>query len=231
VSAARHEASAYRLLIRVPDAPTPTVFRASDNRALLSCQLPALGRDTVLRLDAVADDRGGWDLSVGVDPSTPGILGEAAGCWFRYGEGDMPAALREVNRFVEAVLEGRSSSPLPALVAALVQLRANPDRPLPWLEDLVLLYPAWPDFRILQGEDKLRRVAAEDVAATADAALAGYKLPFTTEALSYAATHALARQPDGPSPAAATAAQDIAEAVGALQPGGLFCVISNPLRP
>jgi hypothetical protein len=156
VSAARHEVSAYWLLIRIPDAPTPTVFRGSDDRALLSCRLPALGRDTVLRLDAVADDRGSWNLSVGVDPSTPGILGEAAGCWFRYAEGDVPAALREVNRFVQAVLEGRSSSPLPALVAALVQLRANPDRPLPWLEDLVLLYPAWPDFRILQGEYKLR---------------------------------------------------------------------------
>jgi hypothetical protein len=233
VLAARHEVSAYRLLIRVPDAPVPTVFRASDDRALLSCRLPALGRDTVLRLDAADDDRGGWNLSVGVDPSTPGILGEAAGCWFRYAEGDVPAALREVNSFVEAVLEGRSSSPLPALVAALVQLRANSDRPLPWLEDLALLYPAWPDFRILQGENKLRRVAAEDVAATADAALAGYKLPFTTEALGYAATHALAmaRQPDELSPAAVTAAQDIAEAVSALQPGGLFCVMSNPLRP
>jgi hypothetical protein len=232
MSVARHEVSAYRLLVGVPDATVPTVLRASDGRAALSCRLPALGRDIVLRLDAAGNDHGGWNISVGVDPSSAGIVGQAASSWLQYAEGDMPAVLREADQLVQPVLAGKSPSPLPALVAALAQLRASPAASLPWLRDLVLLYPAWPDFRILQAELELRSAAAEDVAARAMAALSSYSLPFTTEALGYAAGQAAVatRRPDPASPAAASpaaAARQVEQAISVLQPGGLFCVMSQ----
>jgi Caspase domain len=232
VSVARHELSAYRLVVRIPDATVPTVLRASDSCAELSCRLPALGQDVLLRLEASANDRGGWNISVGVDPSTSGIVGAAASAWLRYMEGDMSAVLNAADDLVQAVLAGRSASPIPALVAGLAGLRVNQDALLPWLDDIVLLYPTWPDFRILQCEQELRSDAARDLVARAAAALSVYTLPFTTEALGYAAEHAalVMRRPAAVSSVALDAARRIEEAVDALQPGGLFRVESHPYR-
>jgi hypothetical protein len=106
-------------------------------------------------------------------------------------------------------------------------LRTDPDASLPWLRTLALLYPAWPDFRILQGEQDLRSATDNDVVARAATALSSYTLPFTTETLGYAAAHAavVARRPDAVSSVAAAAATRVVTAVGALQPGGFFCVM------
>lgn len=231
IAVARQGTGAYRLTVRIPDASVPATLRLSDGAAVLSCRLPALGTDAVVRLDADRNDSGGWNLSVGVDPSAPGIAGRAASCWLRYAEGDASAASREAGSLVGPVLTGESATPLPALIAALVRLRVDPQPALPWLRELALLYPGWPDFQILLAESELRS-ADRDLTGRAPAALTAYALAFTAEALGYAAAQAAveARRPGARDPAASAVSQSVLEALDLLQPGGLFCVMSYPGR-
>ena len=91
----------------------------------------------------------------------PGPLGIAAESWRRYTTEHLGSALQEVDGGIDlqGVVAGKIQSPLSAIVAALVLLRANRlDRlPQQWLENLSSWFVEYPDGPVLAAEALSRR--------------------------------------------------------------------------
>ncbi len=134
-------------------------------------------------------------FDVGLAVNSSGSLRAAARLWRRYQIADIQAALSEFDTSqLQQMVEQKISSPLAATVSALVLLRANQqDRLHDWLRNLANWFPELPDGAVLWAVHCLRSRQADRAAAVQESTeyllrLRKSPLPFTGEALSYAAT-------------------------------------------
>ncbi|EGV28446.1 hypothetical protein ThidrDRAFT_3742 [Thiorhodococcus drewsii AZ1] len=200
--------------------------------------LPSLGEAVRYRVEAemvVAQGEARFDrLEATLSRGNPGPLGEAARLWERYRTADVESAIGglDLDALREQVLEKRAS-PLAATVAALVLLRANRlDLVGDWLANLADGFPLLPDGAVLRAEQLMRqRTDREQAIAAAAESLCRLDergLPFTSEAMSYAA--ALAERlgrvqhllPEALHGRFERVRARLAEALVYFRPGGLF---------
>lgn len=200
--------------------------------------LPSLGEAVRYRIEAemvVAQGQASFGrLEASLSRSNTGPLGEVARLWERYRTADVESAISGLNLgalWDRALTQRRS--PLAATVAALVLLRANRlDLIGDWLANLADWFPLLPDGAVLRAE-QLMRQQTDRARAIAEAAeslcrLNERGLPFTSEAMSYAASLAerLGRAqrllPDELRGRFDRVRSHIGEALVYFRPGGLF---------
>jgi Caspase domain len=113
---------------------------------------------------------------------------DARALWLRYQTGDLNNALTryDLNRLEDLVF-GKAQSPLAAIIASLVLLRANRLERLreEWLQNLTKWFPQFPDSAVLLAEKRLRE-GKVGPACEALLILLERELPFTSEAMGYA---------------------------------------------
>jgi hypothetical protein len=161
-----------------------------------------------------------------------GMLGTAAKLWFKYRSGDIATAVSLIDgSFATEVLQGKSRSPLAALIAAHVLLRSvqtdlllKTDKSPQWVDDRWLLkLSKYPNVR----SDALALFAQQEWSSGHSEEESLYQLnrellPFTTEAMSYAKV--LLDEHDN----LTALRKRIENSMKCLQPGGFFCVFTNP---
>jgi hypothetical protein len=207
-----------------------------------ACILLADSTDSVryrLEFDVAFDSGNGREitrLEAALALSNPGSLGQAALLWHKYRTADLGAAIRVYQEDAPLLRElvGRKlESPLSALVAAVVLVRANRSDLLDnWLHNLATWLPYLPDGAVLWAEHLARNSKAAEVlnqeAASSLANIANRPLPFTSEGFSYASHlvqfftgRAFTVGPDTAASLAQLKAR-LDHALPYLQPGGLF---------
>ncbi len=173
-------------------------------------------------------------LDAWIAPSTEGQVGEAARLWRTYATADAETAVDEFEAGqLRELVRKKTKSPLAATVAGLVLLRAGRlDLIRHWLRNLYNWFPMLPDGAVLSAEQILRQEKDREKAiARATKTLVRLNergLPFTAEALSYAASQAerlhRARRliPETLITPFDTLRERLAEALVLFRPGGLF---------
>jgi hypothetical protein len=234
----RHRTAAYRLLLRMDGGPAPAYrVELGDSWSRFTCTLPWTGFGTRYVLEVGRDDQGRLaEFEVDLDEANGGLLGRAAQAWRIYRDVDAAGAARRLDdSAIEAVAAGESESPLPAVIAALLQLGLRRSLRRDVLEDVAMLYPGWGDLRVLVVEALLRADPALGTQTIAGVLtqLRGCPVPFTTEMLGFADAQCnyLSRRL-AVDPAAAALIDDFSTQIRAvlrrLRPGGLFRVLQFP---
>lgn len=206
--------------------------------------LPALGQAASYRVEAELATTNWGDvtflrLEANLSRSNAGPLGDAARLWERYRTADVAEAISGIDLgALRDTVRGKQQSPLAATVAALVLLRANRLELISdWLGDLADWFPQLPDGAVLWAEQRMRqqsdRALAVSEAAASLCRLDERGLPFTSEAMSYAASLAarLGRVahlvPDAVRERFDRVCERIAEALVYFRPGGLFAAYAG----
>lgn len=210
VSVVEYQDGTSRLSVRLPDVRVTAALAIGG----FFCRVPPLGPDALLRID-LAGDR---CIAVDVDDKSPDVVGQAAATWHQYVDGDLLGAADDTDSLLRQVVDGESPTPYPALVAALIQLRTG-DGAQADLSMLKVLYPRWPDFRILGTEHELRTAAGNEIRRRAAASFSDrLVMPYSQEAFGYLVTHARAAAEPG------TSTYEVEAALASLSPGGFFCL-------
>lgn len=167
------------------------------------------------------------------------LVAQATRLWLRYQANSAGAAVTDFEGSqLEELLRGKRLSPMAAIIAALVLLRAGRfDLLHNWLRNVHNWFPQYPDGAVLWAEQVMRQekdpVSAVQQAAKALATLPERGLPMTGEGLSYAASLLDRLTPDrGIMDEATRAGFDQAkalvnEALVLFRPGGLFTSFAN----
>lgn len=130
-----------------------------------------------------------------LSPRLSGPARIAAKLWETYNASDASTATQMIRdqRLAERLLAGKLQSPLAAMIASLVLLRANRiDLLHDWLENVANWFPRLPDGPTLWAEQTLRqskKAAAIRKAAAYTNRLTKRGLPLMTETVAYAARH------------------------------------------
>lgn len=191
-------------------------------------------------------------MSANLSNRNPASLRAAAELWRRYTSGDVSESIRAYQEGVrnspeigdrdavplQRLLHGKQKSPLAAVVASLVLLRANRlDLVQDWVRNLANWFPDLPDGAVLLTEHLMRsrplqRTELFDQSLIQDR-LARGRLPFT--GASYAFLTSILDRLEQESgwkygldrTAVATLRERVNNALAYLQPGGLFAVFSG----
>jgi len=181
-------------------------------------------------------------LGVFLSPESEGSLGMAARLWAQYEEiGPISAAKRRDLKALEQHLRHKTESPLAALVAATVLLRARAwSRLHDWLRNHAKLFPWIPDSLVLWNEQLILQGVTDERELAANLIKFGQRgLPYTSTAFSIGvrqvrdlleANRATRLQGlDAPTlDALAKLEQKFAHALKYYRPGGLFAVFAGP---
>ncbi len=214
-----------------------------DSGTAWGCVLPADSADSRTRyaMGIELSGREGEPMQIAgltgyLSPGDGGNTGAAAKLWETYRTADLGEAVRSVadSEQLRMLVQQKMESPLAAVVAALILVRANQQELLrDWLRNLAVRFPALPDGAVLWAEQLMRNpFPSGGEAATYLATLADRALPFTSEGFGYAsqlAERILRSTPlTAPLRAAIQKLQGrIMSAMSYFQPGGLFASFSG----
>jgi hypothetical protein len=236
----RQDTAAYRLVLTLDDPGRSHWVELGDASQRVGCVLPWAGDGTRYVLELSRDPAGGLaQLEAGLAVDNGGLLGRAAAAWQGYRDEGAGSAAASVDAdLVKATIDGAWPSPLPAIVACLIWLRARRRLEPEWLEDLTALFPTWSDTRVLWAEALLATERDISPATLAEVLgeLAARALPVTTEAFGYAIdqVHGLGQLPqlqDGQRRSLGSTWGRLNAATRHLRPGGLFTVFASHAQP
>ncbi len=231
-------ARSFRIHLQAAAEPRGYWLEVGTGDATHGLLLPSLGEPVRYQIEAEIATIGGEAsfarLEATLASGNAGPLREAARLWEQYATTDVEAAINGIDLgALRAAVLGKHSSPLAAAVAALVLLRIDRlDLIHDWLGNLADWFPQLPDGAVLWAEQQMRQ-RTDRPQAIADAAASLCRLderglPFTSEALSYAASLAARldragdQVPPGLRERLGRVRAQIDEALVYFRPGGLF---------